>query len=734
MPIQIIDGFKLGASKPIDDRIVASGSVARFAIPNKYDGLLVVDTKDRKPYIWNADSGTWSSISSGSNGVPGSVITTGDKTYVGDTQNVYIGGSTTKNVYIGDAANKSDLNVTGVISGNGSNITNINPSNLSTSPGDANQVLQLKLNGGNLTPTWSTITTGGSNITAKVADTTSNYYIGFINNTSGTVSNIYTVSGIGATNGVLYSNGLSASIGTFTGLSASIGTFTGLSASIGTFSSLFVNFFNPIGLSASVGTFSYAFATGLSASVGTFSYAFATGLSASVGTFSRVFATGLSASVGTFSYAFATGLSASVGTFSRVIATFSSSLDLRVNRSATFSGNGRILAIAGNSVNSLSSIEIYKNDTTSSPIASIGYYESLNNNFIIKNTYNITNTTSGSQSIVLSTSEGINLNAYPHINLNTNVSSKYGVIITNSGKDNSYGLNVLATFTSTQLTGVHNCVIARFDSGDGSASRTSTYITRHGLYVQGDSTSNSGAVDKPSIAFNGSPTTGFYSDSANKIGISSNGVEKMSINTDGVSMISRMLNYWIVPIMSYGEGYTSLFLNPKDAGNTNSAISASNYGTPPTTTQISTNISDIVFPAATYDRIIYFYGGDGDRQLSVSLYLQVNSSDKEGSADIFKLPPGPNPNLGTTITSQDSTALWMGGSALQLKNYIGDADTNNIFRAISRTYSGTSISSNFIIPANRKFIITISLYVRPIIPPATYKNTKLQFSLFKFGK
>ena len=108
-------------------------------------------------------------------------------------------------------ADKGDI----VISGNGSNITNINPSNLSTSPGEANQVLQLVSKDNKLTPTWSTITTGGSNITAKVADTTSNYYIGFINNTSGTVSNIYTVSGIGATNGVLYSNGLSASIGTF---------------------------------------------------------------------------------------------------------------------------------------------------------------------------------------------------------------------------------------------------------------------------------------------------------------------------------------------------------------------------------------------------------------------------------------------------------------------------------------------------------------------------------------
>lgn len=52
MAIEIIDGFKLSRSVPIDDRIVASGSSDRDLISNKYNGLRVFDIKDSTPYVW----------------------------------------------------------------------------------------------------------------------------------------------------------------------------------------------------------------------------------------------------------------------------------------------------------------------------------------------------------------------------------------------------------------------------------------------------------------------------------------------------------------------------------------------------------------------------------------------------------------------------------------------------------------------------------------------------------
>ena len=58
MSIQIIDGFKLNLSSPIDDRIVASGSTARDNISYKYLGLRVFDLYDNIPYVWrNGTSG-----------------------------------------------------------------------------------------------------------------------------------------------------------------------------------------------------------------------------------------------------------------------------------------------------------------------------------------------------------------------------------------------------------------------------------------------------------------------------------------------------------------------------------------------------------------------------------------------------------------------------------------------------------------------------------------------------
>ncbi len=60
MSINIIDNFSVNVAKPLDAKITASGSVARWAIPYRYDGLKVYDLSDRKTYVWNISSATWS--------------------------------------------------------------------------------------------------------------------------------------------------------------------------------------------------------------------------------------------------------------------------------------------------------------------------------------------------------------------------------------------------------------------------------------------------------------------------------------------------------------------------------------------------------------------------------------------------------------------------------------------------------------------------------------------------
>ena len=57
--INIVDGFKLGASTPIDDRIVAANSIVRNSITYKYNGLKVFQLDNRVEYIWNSGTSVW---------------------------------------------------------------------------------------------------------------------------------------------------------------------------------------------------------------------------------------------------------------------------------------------------------------------------------------------------------------------------------------------------------------------------------------------------------------------------------------------------------------------------------------------------------------------------------------------------------------------------------------------------------------------------------------------------
>lgn len=64
--INIIDGFYLGSSTPIDSRFLVSNSSARIAIEYKYDGLKVFQSDTREEWIWNSSILDWELNSSGS--------------------------------------------------------------------------------------------------------------------------------------------------------------------------------------------------------------------------------------------------------------------------------------------------------------------------------------------------------------------------------------------------------------------------------------------------------------------------------------------------------------------------------------------------------------------------------------------------------------------------------------------------------------------------------------------
>ena len=59
MAINIIDGFYVGNSVPIDTRLVAANESVRTSIAYPYDGLIVFQQDTREVWIWNVGSLTW---------------------------------------------------------------------------------------------------------------------------------------------------------------------------------------------------------------------------------------------------------------------------------------------------------------------------------------------------------------------------------------------------------------------------------------------------------------------------------------------------------------------------------------------------------------------------------------------------------------------------------------------------------------------------------------------------
>lgn len=191
MAIQIIDGFQVNTALPIDNRIVASGSTARNAIPYKYHGLRVFDISNNIPYVWNGSS--W--VSENASGIVGSGTSTffplfTSSNVVGDSFLYQDGGV----IKTGDDGGGSDLveispyygtvTVQGGFVGPGTSITNISATNITTGTLPLSRLQGVSSNGqiivaGPSSPAWTSQN-------QLVTGTSSNSVFSVINNTTAT--------------------------------------------------------------------------------------------------------------------------------------------------------------------------------------------------------------------------------------------------------------------------------------------------------------------------------------------------------------------------------------------------------------------------------------------------------------------------------------------------------------------------------------------------------------------
>ena len=88
MAINIVDGFYLGNSVPIDSRFVVQNIPLRDAIQYKYDGLKVFVLSNRSTYVWNDDTSTWDlegALSTTGTGTPNYITQWITSTTLGDS-------------------------------------------------------------------------------------------------------------------------------------------------------------------------------------------------------------------------------------------------------------------------------------------------------------------------------------------------------------------------------------------------------------------------------------------------------------------------------------------------------------------------------------------------------------------------------------------------------------------------------------------------------------------------
>jgi hypothetical protein len=200
--MQILDGFTVNIGKPIDDRLVTSGTASRDAIVHKYNGLRVYDTDSKQPYVW--DGSIWTSESSSSVTISGTTTTGNIPVFENNTQiaNSLISqtasGTNTKYVYIANGGDTAkSLKVDGTVEatsfkGSGNELTNIPGSALSGNI-DVNKISKVSnaatdkvyiLKSGTATAEWtdlSTIPSSAIPASALSSDTTSSapLYVSF---------------------------------------------------------------------------------------------------------------------------------------------------------------------------------------------------------------------------------------------------------------------------------------------------------------------------------------------------------------------------------------------------------------------------------------------------------------------------------------------------------------------------------------------------------------------------
>ena len=99
MSIQIITGFTVNSSTPLDNRIVASGAAARNSIPYKYVGLRVFDTSNNRAYYYNGVTFS-NEITDQVNGVAGYVPVFTSQNYIGSSGIFQVSTGTEKRIGI----------------------------------------------------------------------------------------------------------------------------------------------------------------------------------------------------------------------------------------------------------------------------------------------------------------------------------------------------------------------------------------------------------------------------------------------------------------------------------------------------------------------------------------------------------------------------------------------------------------------------------------------------------
>lgn len=243
MAIQIIDGFQVNKSTPVDSRIVASGSAARNAIQYKYEGLRVFDTSNGLSYVWY--NGSWAA--EGGSFISG--IGTSSYFPIYNSANtitnslLYQTGTLLKTSNSGNGTDKviidsftGSITINGNYYGNGSQLTSLNASNISSgqlSLGNLTNGASLGqiLTAGPTSPIYvssnqvsvgTASNAGTANNVNITNDTTSNGYIPFVAGVGSNPIKINTTSLVYNVLGKLFSINATASLGTSSGTKSTL--------------------------------------------------------------------------------------------------------------------------------------------------------------------------------------------------------------------------------------------------------------------------------------------------------------------------------------------------------------------------------------------------------------------------------------------------------------------------------------------------------------------------------